>query len=145
MKDWLHLFACAKDEKAPLDTDNEFVRRAYSCIERCNWTPGEMDEYVKAKLLREAELLQLKEGIEKGKIEGEKIGIEKGKIEGEKIGIEKGKRAGIEEGKRAGIEEIKREMAEKMIKEGIDPSIVSACTGFSEGQVLDMLPPPSYT
>ena len=55
VEDWLHLLKYAKDEKNPIDTDNEFIKRAYTCLEKSNWTKSGLDEYIKAKLLREAE------------------------------------------------------------------------------------------
>lgn len=59
--------------KKPFKTSNEFVRRAYDCLERFNWTRAGMDQYIKARLLQETEEIVVRGKFEEGK----KIGIEK--------------------------------------------------------------------
>ena len=59
------------------------------------------------------------DGIEIGKVEGEKVGIEIGKVEGEKVGVEIGR-----------MEE-KIEMAKALKKKGILISLIAETSGLS--------------
>ncbi len=66
------------------------------------------------------------EGIEKGILEGIQQGIEKGIQVGEARGIQVGEARGIQVGEARGIEKA----AINMLKQGLEPKLVSQCTGI---------------
>ena len=82
-------------------------------------------------------------GIEKGKAqgieEGHTQGIEKGIKKGRTQGIEEGRTQGIEEGRTQGIEEGrtqgKKDLILSMLKNGLEMSLISKVTGFSEKEI----------
>jgi predicted transposase/invertase (TIGR01784 family) len=116
----------------------------FSALKMTDIEKWEYEGYIKARRIQTNEIESSHySGIEKGKIEGEKIGIEKGKIEGEQIGIEKGKiegeQIGIEKGKiegeQIGIEKgeinAKVEVAKKMKGKGMPIEDIRDITGLS--------------
>ena len=65
----------------------------------------------------------------------EKQGFKKGIEQGIEQGIEKGIEKGIEQGLKQGIEKAREEDAIKMLKEGLDVSLIKKITGFSKSEI----------
>ena len=75
------------------------------------------------------------QGIEEGRTQGMEKGIKKGRTQG----IEEGRTQGIEEGRTQGIEEGrtqgKKDLILSMLKNGLEMSLISKVTGFSEKEI----------
>ena len=72
-----------------------------------------------------------KEGEEKGREEGE----EKGRKEGREEGEEKGRKEGEEKGREEGREEGRKDVALKLLKQGVEPSLICETTGLSKEEL----------
>ena len=85
------------------------------------------DKMMRAYAARDAFLLGQKMMLSRERKEGIKEGIQKGKLEGIKEGIEKG----MQKGKLEGIKEGKISMAKTMKEDGADINLISKYTGLS--------------
>ena len=79
----------------------------------------------------EASLLtSYQKGREEGRQQGEKKGREEGQQQGEKKGREEGRQQGEKKGRKA--------VALKLLKKGMDPSLICEATGLSEEEVSQL-------
>ena len=80
----------------------------------------------------EASLLtSYRKGQKEGREEGRKEGEEKGREEGREEGEEKGRKEGREEGR----EEGRKDVALKLLKQGVEPSLICETTGLSKEEL----------
>lgn len=80
---WIYFLAESRDDRKPPETIKDpWVLKAYTAVEKFNWTEAQYDAYIRARLLSEAEELTIEESLKKGIEKGRAEGIEKGKADG---------------------------------------------------------------
>jgi predicted transposase/invertase (TIGR01784 family) len=125
--EWLYFLSKSTNTTdIPKNIKDKVVISAYKEIERFNWSEEQYDAYIRAGMMMGAERIRDEDNFEKGVKEG----VEKGKQEGLKEGVEKGLKEGE---KRKSLE-----TAEKMLKNNIDPNIISNCTGLTLKEIKDL-------
>lgn len=81
--EWLYFLACQHEAKAPPETiKDQIVLEAFENIEQFNWTEGQYDAYIRAKLAADAEFITREAEYGRGKVEGEIKGRMEGEIKG---------------------------------------------------------------
>ena len=113
-------------ERAKLNHFPDSVRKAYN---------EEEDSYTKyskhsAVMHQKGKEEGLQEGLEKGQQEGFK--------KGQQEGFKKGQQEGLEKGEEKGRKEEARKIAKKMLKSGLEISLVCNITKLSETEIKDL-------
>jgi len=106
--EWLYFLSKSIDSrKPPITVSEKAVLDAFDNIEKFNWTEGQYDAYVRARLSYEVELLAMNKSYDEGK----------------------------EEGREEGSLQKAKEIAIQSLRAGIEISIISNITGLSKEDI----------
>ena len=121
--EWLYFLSKSTNTTdIPKNIKDKIVISAYKEIERFNWSEEQYDAYIRAGMMMGAERIRDEDNFEKGLKEG----------------VEKGLKEGVEKGLKEGEKRKSLETAEKMLKNNIDPNIISNCTGLTLKEIKDL-------
>ncbi|ETO07633.1 hypothetical protein RFI_29758, partial [Reticulomyxa filosa] len=114
---WLYFLANSQGSgEPPVSVKDPFVLKAYDRLERFNWSEGEYDAYIRARLLAEAEEMTLQDNLQNAREEG----------------LKEGEAKGLKEGKEEGLKEARWQIAKSMLeKKSFDLQDISKITGLS--------------
>jgi predicted transposase/invertase (TIGR01784 family) len=121
------------------------IHEALCLAEKVKWSKEEFDLYIKRGIYIQDERGRIEQGVNKGRLEGEKVGLEKGLIQGEKIGMEKGliqgekigMEKGLVQGEKIRREEIKLELAKNLL-DVLDIDTIAQKTGLTK-EIIEKL------
>ena len=108
-KNWDHSLAI------PSSVYEKELIEAYHSMEEFNWTKGELEAYLKARIALTDEFIARQTERAEGKVEGMAEGIEKGKAEEQ------------------------RRLAYGLFAQNIPLSVICSVTGLSEKQIKDLI------
>ncbi len=165
-EEWIYFIKHAEKLQDIPEVLNPTIQQALHVVDQAGLSPEELEMVYKRQefvaVIKGAEQLNFRKGMEKGVKQGiergikqgrqegmekgKQEGIEQGRQEGIEEGIEKGKQEGIEQGRQEGmekgiekgIEQEKIQIAQNMLAQGLDKDLIESVTGLSLQQIQNL-------